>query len=40
LKDQGVEVRMGSNSIFERLAGGGVWSGFTWLGIGIVRGLL
>jgi hypothetical protein len=39
LKDQGVDGRMGSKWTLERLAGR-VWSGLTWLGIGIVDGLL
>jgi hypothetical protein len=39
LKDQGVDDRMGSKWTLGRLDGG-VWSGFTWLRIGIVGGLL
>jgi hypothetical protein len=39
LKDQGVDGRMGSKWTLGRLIGG-VWSGFTWLRIGIVVGLL
>jgi hypothetical protein len=39
LEDQGVDGRMGSKWIFRRLVGG-VWSGFTWLRIGTVGGLL
>jgi hypothetical protein len=39
LKDQGVDGRMGSKLTLGRLVGG-VWSGFTWLRIGIVSGLL
>jgi hypothetical protein len=39
LKDQGVDGRMGSKLTLERLAGG-VWSGFTWLRMGTVGGLL
>jgi hypothetical protein len=39
LKDQGVDVRMGSKWTLGRLVGG-LWSGFTWLRIGIVGGLL
>jgi hypothetical protein len=41
LKDQGVDGRMGSKWTLVRLAGGVcVWSGFTWLRIGTVGGLL
>jgi hypothetical protein len=40
LKDQGLDVRIGSKWTLGRLAGGGMWSGFTWLRIGIVGGLL
>jgi hypothetical protein len=40
LKDQGVDGRMGSKWTLGRLDGGGVWSGFTWLRIGTVGGLL
>jgi hypothetical protein len=39
-EDQGVDGRMGSNWTLERVVGGGVWSGFTWLRRGIVDGLL
>jgi hypothetical protein len=39
LKDQGVDGRMGSKWTLVRFAGG-VWSGFTWLRIGTVDGLL
>jgi hypothetical protein len=39
LKDQGVDGGMGSKWALGRLVGG-VWSGFTWLRIGIVGGLL
>jgi hypothetical protein len=39
LKDQGVDGRIGSKWTLGRLAGE-VWSGFTWLRIGIVGGLL
>jgi hypothetical protein len=39
LEDQGVDGRMGSKWIFRRLVAG-VWSGFTWLRIGTVGGLL
>jgi hypothetical protein len=39
LKDQVVDGRMGSKWILGRL-GWGVWSGFTWLRIGIVGGQL
>jgi hypothetical protein len=39
LKDQGVDGRMGSKWTLGRLAGG-VWSGFTWLMLGTVGGLL
>jgi hypothetical protein len=39
LEDQGVDGRMGSKWTLGRLAGG-VWSGFTWLRIGITGGLL
>jgi hypothetical protein len=38
-KDQVVGGRMGSKWTLGRLVGG-VWSAFTWLGIGIVGGLL
>jgi hypothetical protein len=38
LKDQGVDGRMGSKLTLERLVGG--WSGFIWLRIGTVGGLL
>jgi hypothetical protein len=39
LKDQCVDGRTGSKWTLGRLVGG-VWSGFTWLRIGIVGGLL
>jgi hypothetical protein len=39
LKDQGVDGRMGSKWTLRRLVGG-VWSGFTWLRIGTIGGLL
>jgi hypothetical protein len=39
LEDQGVDGRMGSKWILRRLVGG-LWSGFTWLRIGTVGGLL
>jgi hypothetical protein len=39
LKDQGVDVRMGSKWTLDRLVGG-LWSGFTWLRIGILAGSL
>jgi hypothetical protein len=39
LKDQGVDGRMGSKWTFGRWVAG-VWSGFTWLRIGIIGGLL
>jgi hypothetical protein len=39
LKDQGVDGRMGSIWTLGRLVRG-VWSGFTWLRIGTVGGLL
>jgi hypothetical protein len=39
MKDQGVDGRMGSKWTLGRLVGG-VWSGFTWLRIGTVGGLL
>jgi hypothetical protein len=38
-EDQGVDGRMGSKWTLGRLIGG-VWSGFTWLRIGTVGGLL
>jgi hypothetical protein len=38
-EDRGVGGRMGSEWTLGRLAGG-VWSGFSWLRIGIVGGLL
>jgi hypothetical protein len=38
LKDQGVDGRMGSKWNLWRFVGA-VWSGFTWLRIGIVGGL-
>jgi hypothetical protein len=40
LKDQGVDGSMGSKWTSGRLVGSGVWSGFTWLRIGTVGGLL
>jgi hypothetical protein len=39
LEDQGVDGRMGSKWTLERLVGEG-WSGFTWLRIGTIDGLL
>jgi hypothetical protein len=39
LKDQGVDGRMGSKWTLGKLVGG-MWSGFTWLSIGTVGGLL
>jgi hypothetical protein len=39
LEDQGVDGRVGSKWTLRRLVGG-VWSGFTWLRIGTVGGLL
>jgi hypothetical protein len=39
LKDQGVGGRIGSKWNLERLVVG-VWSGFTWLRIGTIGGLL
>jgi hypothetical protein len=39
LKDKGIDGRMGSNRTIGRLVEG-VWSGFTWLRIGTVGGLL
>jgi hypothetical protein len=39
LEDQGIDGRMGSKWILGKLVGG-VWSGFTWLRIGTVGGLL
>jgi hypothetical protein len=39
LKDQGIDGRTESKWTLERLVGG-VWSGFTWLRIGTVDGLL
>jgi hypothetical protein len=39
LNDQGMDGRMGSKWTLGRLVGG-VWSGFTWLRIGTVGGLL
>jgi hypothetical protein len=38
-KDEGVDGRMRSKWTLGRLVGG-VWSGFTWLRIGTVGGLL
>jgi hypothetical protein len=41
LKDQGVDERIGIKmDLRETGWGGGVWSGFTWLRIGTVGGLL
>jgi hypothetical protein len=40
LKDQGTDGRMGSKWTLARLVGGGVCSGFAWLRIGTVGGLL
>jgi hypothetical protein len=40
LKDQGIDGRMGRKWTSGRLVGGWGWSGFTWLRIGIVGGLL
>jgi hypothetical protein len=40
LEDQGVDGRMGSKLTLGRLVGEGVWSGFNWLRIGTVGGLL
>jgi hypothetical protein len=39
LEDQGVDGRMGSKWTLGSLVGG-LWSGFTWLRIGIFGGLL
>jgi hypothetical protein len=39
LKDQGVDRRVGSKWTLRRLVGG-VWSGFSWLRIVTVGGLL
>jgi hypothetical protein len=39
LKDQGVDGRIGIKMDLTEI-GWGVWSGFTWLRIGIVGGLL
>jgi hypothetical protein len=39
LKDQGIDWRLGSKWTSGRLVGG-VWSGFTWLRIGIIGRLL
>jgi hypothetical protein len=39
LEDQGVDGSVGSKWTLGRLVGG-VWSGFTWLRIGTVGGLL
>jgi hypothetical protein len=39
LEDQGVDGRMGSKWTLGRLFGG-MWSGFCWLRIGTVGGLL
>jgi hypothetical protein len=40
LKHQGVDGRTGPEWTLGRVVGGGVWSGFTWLWIGIAVGLL
>jgi hypothetical protein len=40
LEGQGVDERMGSKWTLGRLVGEGGWSGFTWLRIGTVGGLL
>jgi hypothetical protein len=40
LKDQDVDGRLGSKWTLGRLVAGGVWSGFSWLRIGTVGGLL
>jgi hypothetical protein len=41
LKDQGIDGRMGSKWTLGRLVWlGGVWSGFSWLRVGTVGGLL
>jgi hypothetical protein len=40
LKEEGVDGRMGSKWTLGRLVVEGVWSGFTWLRIEIVVGLL
>jgi hypothetical protein len=40
LKDRGADGRMGSKWTLGRLARGGGWSGFAWLRIGTVDGLL
>jgi hypothetical protein len=40
LKDQGVDGRMESKWTLGRLVGGGGCSGFTWLRIGTVGGML
>jgi hypothetical protein len=39
LKVQGIDGRMGSKLTLDRLVGG-MWSGFTWLRIGIAGGLV
>jgi hypothetical protein len=39
LEDQGVDGRIGTKWTIERWVGG-AWSGFTWLRIGTVGGLL
>jgi hypothetical protein len=39
LIDRGIDERMGSNWTLGRLDAG-VWSGFAWLRIGIIGGLL
>jgi hypothetical protein len=40
LKDQRVDGRMGSKLDRREIGWGGVWSGFSWLRIGTVGGLL
>jgi hypothetical protein len=40
LENKRVDGRMGSKWTLRRLVGGGRWSGFTWLRIGTVGGLL
>jgi hypothetical protein len=40
LKDRGVDGRVGWEWILGQLTGRGLWSGFTWLRIGTVGGLL
>jgi hypothetical protein len=39
VEDQGIDGRMGTKWTLGRLVGG-VWSGFTWLRIGNIGGLL